>query len=112
MLERQIAVRSEGAFWFSTRSLVVRARDRSAAQSSTLRKAEYLAPAEVSVAAREVLRDNVRVPVNDLVVEIARRLGFQRTGQELHDVILKVIKSQFGKALKPDVDGSVMLMSS
>jgi very-short-patch-repair endonuclease len=112
LLEREIAVRSEGAFWFSTRSLVVRARDRSEAQSGTLRKAEYLPPAEVSVAATDVLRDNVRVHVNDLVVEIARRLGFQRTGQDLQEVILKVIKSQFGKALKPHEDGSVMLMSS
>src|SRR6202035_1910761 len=112
LLEREIKVRSEGAFWFSTRSLVVRARDRSEAQSGTLRKAEYLPPAEVSVAATDVLRDNVRVHVNDLVVEIARRLGFQRTGQDLQEVILKVIKSQFGKALKPHEDGSVMLMSS
>jgi hypothetical protein len=66
----------------------------------------------VSVAAKEVLKDNVRVPVNDLVVEIARRLGFQRTGQDLQQVILKVVESQFGKALKPDEDGSVMLMAN
>lgn len=111
-LEREIAVRSEGAFWSSTRAEAVYARDRSDAQSGTLRKAEYLPPAEVSVAAKEVLRDNVRVPMNDLVVEIARRLGFQRTGQDLQEVILKVIKSQFGKALKSHEDGSVMLMSS
>lgn len=112
LLERQMAVRSEGAFWFSTRSLAVRARDRSEAQSSTLRKAEYLPPAEVSVAATDVVRDNVRVHVNELVVEIARRLGFRRTGEDLQEVILKVIKSQLGKGLKPGEDGSVMLMSS
>jgi very-short-patch-repair endonuclease len=111
-LERENAVWSEGAFWSSTRGEAIRARDRSEAQSGTLRKAEYLPPAEVSVAAKEVLRDNVRVPVNDLVVEIARRLGFQRTGQDLQEVILKVIRSQFGKALKPHEDGSVMLMSA
>jgi hypothetical protein len=110
-LEREIAVCSEGPFWSSTRGDAVHARDRSEAQSGTLRKAEYLAPAEVSVAAKEVLRDNVRVPVNDLVVEIARRLGFQRTGQDLQEVILKVMKSQFGKTLKLNEDGSVMLIS-
>jgi very-short-patch-repair endonuclease len=112
LLERQIAVRSEGAFWFSTKSLVIRARDRSQAQSGTLRKADYLPPAEVSVAARDVVRESVRVPVNELVVEVARRLGFQRTGQDLQEVILKIIKSQFGKALKAGENGSVMLMSS
>jgi hypothetical protein len=35
-------------------------------------------------AAREVLKDNVRVQVNELVVEIARQLGFQRTGHSKH----------------------------
>ena len=60
----------------------------------------------------EVLKDNVRVPVNELVVEIARRLGFQRTGQDLQQVILKVIESQFGTVLESHEDGSVMLMSA
>jgi very-short-patch-repair endonuclease len=112
VLEREVHVHSAGAFWMSARDPSVQARDRSEAQSSTLRKAEYLPPAEVSVAATEILKDNVRVPVNDLVVEVARRLGFQRTGQDLQQVILKVIESQFGTVLESHEDGSVMLMSS
>jgi hypothetical protein len=77
-----------------------------------LRKAEYLPPAEVSVAAAEILKNNVRVPVDDLVVEVARSLGFQRTGQDLQQVILKVIESHFGTVLESHEDGSVMLLSS
>jgi len=112
VLERAAVVQSAGEFWSSPHSPAIQARDRSEAQSSTLRRAEYLPPAEVSVAATEVLKDNVRVPVNELVVEIARRLGFQRTGQDLQQVILKVIESQFGTVLESHEDGSVMLMSA
>src|SRR5208283_1013008 len=110
-LERQIALKPTGDFWMSAKAPDVQPRDRSEAQSSTLKKAEYLPPAEVSATAKEVLKENVRVPVNELVVEIARRLGFQRTGQDLHEVILKVIESQFGTVLESREDGSVMLMS-
>jgi very-short-patch-repair endonuclease len=112
ILERETHLHATGVFWMSTRAPAVQARDRSEAQSSTLRKAEYLPPAEVSVAAAEILKDNVRVPVDDLVVEVARRLGFQRTGPDLQQVILKVIESQFGTVLESHEDGSVMLLSS
>lgn len=112
VLERETHLQATGAFWMSARAPAVQVRDRSEAQSSTLRKAEYLPPAEVSVAATEILKDNVRVPVDDLVVEVARRLGFQRTGQDLQQVILNVIESQFGTVLEAHEDGSIMLLSS
>jgi hypothetical protein len=112
VLERQIALKPAGEFWMSVKSERVQSRDRSEAQSSTLRNAEYLPPAEVSVAATEVLKNNVRVPVNDLVVEIARRLGFHRTGQDLHQVILRVIEGQLGTVLESREGGSVMLIPS
>ena len=111
-LERQVALKPAGDFWMSANGREVQPRDRSEAQSSTLKKAEYLPPAEVSATAKEVLKENVRVPVNELIVEIARRLGFHRTGQDLHEAILKVIESQFGTLLESREDGSVMLMSS
>ena len=67
-LERQIALQPQGTSGRARTRRPVQARDRSEAQSSTLNKAEYLPPAEVSATATEVLKDNVRVPVNDLVV--------------------------------------------
>jgi len=50
--------------------------------------------------------------VNELEVEIAHRLGFQRTGRDLQEVTLTVVKRQVGKAMRPDEDGSVMLIWS
>jgi very-short-patch-repair endonuclease len=109
-LEREAQLQSSGAFWMNARAAPLKTRDRSEAQSNTLRKAEYLPPAEVAVAAAEVVKDNVRVPLDDLVIEVARRLGFQRTGQDLQDIILKVIQSEIGTRFEAHEDGSVMLM--
>jgi hypothetical protein len=110
-LEHTGELRSDGAFWSSSQARMVQVRDRSRAQSTTLRKAEYLPPEEVSVAATEIVKENVRVSVDELVIEIARRLGFQRTGGDLHEVIRKVIDRELGRALKSQQDGSVMLTS-
>ncbi len=111
-LERQVQLQATGEFWSSTHAQTVKPRDRSQTHSSTLRKAEYLPPSEVSVAATEVLKENVRVPVDELIVEVARRLGFQRTGQDLQQVIHQTIESQVGTILEAHEDGSVMLISS
>ncbi|TMQ02933.1 MAG: DUF3320 domain-containing protein, partial [Deltaproteobacteria bacterium] len=103
LLEREIAVRSEGAFWFSTRSLVVRARDRSEAQSVTLRKAEYLPPAEVSVAATDVLRDNVRVPARGDPEGDQKpvRQGTEAPRGRLSDADVELSRCQAQRALRP-----------
>ena len=101
---------ASGEFWClpSTRELQV--RDRSEAQSGTLRKADYLPPAEISLAATDIVKENIRVPLEELILEIARRLGFQRTGPDLRDAIHKIVHADFGTALLPQEDGSVMLM--
>src|SRR6185312_13587134 len=111
-LEREVQLQAAGEFWSSTQAQAVKPRDRSQAHSNTLRKAEYLPPAEVSVAATEVLKENVRVPVDELVVEVARRLGFLRTGPDLQQVIVQTIESQVGTVLETHEDGSVMLISN
>ena len=73
----------------------------------TLRLAKYLPPAEIVVCAKEVLRDNVRVPVDELVVEVARRFAFLRTGQDLQDVIEKAVSTQIGFGIVRHDDGSL-----
>ena len=96
-------------FWSLASGAVLNVRNRSETDSLTLRKAEYLPPQEIVLAAIEVLGDNVRVSLDELIVEIARRLGFQRTGPELQDAIAAAVSSQVGKALARQEDGSLML---
>jgi very-short-patch-repair endonuclease len=111
-LERRTVLRREGPFWCVSENRAVQIRDRTDARSMTLRKAEYLPPAEVVVVAEAVVKENVRVPMDELVVEITRRLGFQRTGPDLQNVILSVIRSELGKKLRTHEDGAVMMMTS
>ena len=98
-----------GSFWNVNGKDLLKVRDRSNTNSTTLRKPEYLPPEEIALAAIEVLRANVRVEWDDLLAQIARMFGFQRTGPELHAHFSKVVKSQIGKALTRGPDGDVML---
>lgn len=107
-LERSGTVKSEGAFWLGAESEVVVVRDRSQTESATLRKPEYLPPKEIAVAATQILKENIRVEEQELVVEIARRLGFHRTGQGLWEVIRSVLEDEKGGNLEAE-DGWVML---
>lgn len=110
-LERSGVVRSEGAFWLGSETEVVVVRDRSRTESATLRKPEYLPPMEIAVAATQIVKENIRVGKQDLVVEIARRLGFYRTGQGLWEVIEGVLENETGGNLKAE-DGWVMLKAN
>ena len=105
-------LKPDGPFWSLALGGTAQARDRSATKSTTLRKAEYLPPSEVGLAAVEAVKENVRLPVDQLVVEVARRLGFQRTGQDLQQVIAKVIDAELGKTIQSLEDGSIMLTAS
>lgn len=92
-------------FWTIQPSPQITVRDRSAAESSTLRRSEYLPPAEIRAAALEVLSENGRVHRDDLVVEIARRFGFQRTGDDLRAVIDAALQKVVGSGADCDEDG-------
>ena len=83
-------------------------RDRSAVNSLTLRKPAYLAPSEIMAAAESVVDECVRIDLDDLVVEVARRFGFQRTGSDLQSAIAGAIRRQFGQDIHLTDDGMVM----
>jgi very-short-patch-repair endonuclease len=108
-LEQEGDLKSAGPFWIKKGLTTVPIRDRSETASASLRKAEYLPPIEVSAAAAEIVRQSVRVPLDELICEVARRLGFRRTGQDLQAVIRDALESQVGKTLRFHEDGSVMI---
>jgi very-short-patch-repair endonuclease len=62
-------------------------RDRSNIRSSTLRKPEMIPPVEVRTAVLQIVREHVGVEPQDAVVEVARVLGFQRTGAEVERLV-------------------------
>jgi very-short-patch-repair endonuclease len=93
------------SFWTVQPAPQITVRDRSTAESSTLRRAEYLPPVEICAAAIEVLSENGRVHRDDLVIEIARRFGFQRTGEDLRNVIEAAVHKVIGSGAACDEGG-------
>jgi hypothetical protein len=92
-------------FWTVQPAPQITVRDRSAAENLTLRRAEYLPPVEICAAALAVLSENGRVHRDDLVIEIARRFGFQRTGEDLRSVIEAAVQKVIGSGAACDEGG-------
>lgn len=104
-LQAKCSCTSDQGFWTVQPPPQITVRDRSEAESSSLRRAESLPPAEIHTAALEVLSENGRVHRDDLVVEIARRFGFQRTGEDLRSVIDAALQTLVGRRATCDDEG-------
>lgn len=65
-------------------------RDRSD-ETGSLLKAEYLAPIEISAAAKQIVKESGEMLTEDLTRAVARLLGFQRVGPDLYEAITKVL---------------------
>ena len=59
-------------------------------------------------AAVSVVDECVRIDFDELVVEVARRFGFQRTGSDLQSAIAGAIRRQLGQQIQLTDDGMVM----
>lgn len=97
LLETRSCTWIEG-FWTLLPSPQITVRDRFQAESSDLRRAEYLPPCEIRAAALQVLSENARVHRDDLIIEIARRFGFQRTGEDLRGAIGTAMQALVGSS--------------
>lgn len=84
--ERRGLVKSNGVFWSAPGIALSLPRDRRTA-SAALRRPDRIAPEEYRVAVRVVLDGSVALDRDELIVEAARLLGFERTGAELHTAI-------------------------
>lgn len=112
-LVRGGALQRQGDFYSIPGNVLERARDRSQTRSTGLRKAEYLPPSEIVLGARHLIEANVRVDFADLVVEVSRLFGFQRTGADLQAVIEKALAGAIvAGQLVQDESGGVSLVES
>ncbi len=74
-------------------------RDRTAARSATLRKPKMLPPVEIRTALRQIVADHIGVEPQAVIIEVARVLGFQRTGFELQRVIEEQLRAMLSQGL-------------
>lgn len=74
-------------------------RDRSATRSITLRRPEMLPPVEIRTGLKRIVADHLGVEPNAAVIEVARMLGFQRTGPELQRVIEEQLRAMLDQGV-------------
>jgi very-short-patch-repair endonuclease len=75
----------------------VQVRDRSEAASPTLRRADMLPPAEIRVAAVDVVRMNFGASPDQVVTAVSRALGIKSTSAQVRSAILSVVDDAIGK---------------
>jgi very-short-patch-repair endonuclease len=95
-LRRAATVHEEEDFWFTTQQRdACEVRDRSLVIGS-LQRAELLPPLEIRAAAKQAVKENGGISRDEMVVAIARLLGFQRTGSDLRDRVENVLARMVG----------------
>lgn len=82
-------------------------RDRSNAASRSLKKPELLPPQEVREAVLQLVRSAHGVGREEVVVAVARTLGFQATSLQLRDRILGQVELLVDKALLSETAGEL-----
>jgi len=75
---------NQGEFWVTSQARSIVPRDRSGTpQGSPVRRPDFIAPAEYQATVRVVLEQNLATSREEIAVEVARLLGFGRTGKDL-----------------------------
>jgi very-short-patch-repair endonuclease len=101
----------DGDFWLTAEQKVSPPiRDRSA-ETGSLAKADMLPPIEIAAAVQRALHDCGATTEFDLVIAVARMLGFRRTGQDLRLAIQRIICHMAVQG-QIESDGSAYRMAS
>jgi very-short-patch-repair endonuclease len=96
-LMRRDVIARDGKFFHRSGQRTFPPRSREHVSSPTLRRPERLPPVEIRAAIAQVVSDHLGVSYDDAAIQVARMLGFKRTGGELRVVIRKQIKTMVGK---------------
>jgi very-short-patch-repair endonuclease len=93
---RQQRLTAEEPFWSAPGTVLSRPRDRRHA-SLSVRRAERIPPLEYRLAIRLALEAAISLPAEEVCVQAARLLGFDRTGPDLQSAIGNELQSMLGR---------------
>lgn len=88
---------NEDGFWSIAGELNKVVRNRSSVVNKNLEKAEYIPPAEITIALEHLVKSSVQIEDVELVQQVSRLFGFQRCGPDLKIAIQKVLDKEVGK---------------
>ncbi len=110
--KRKSVLTNDGQFWSEVSAPVVLPRDRSALPAATpVRRAALIAPTEYAATVRFALAESLALSREELIVEVARLLGFGRTGSDIEAAISEALASLLPSALEEDHLGRFRLRS-
>lgn len=84
-------------------------RDRSSANSATLRRPEMLPPTEIRAALAQLVANNFGATEEQCVVAVSRAFGYKSTSAQLRDVIIDEIKAAIKDQVLVTHDGLIAL---
>lgn len=101
----------EDGNFLSMPGATVQVRDRSEAASPTLRRADMLPPAEIRVAALNVVRMNFGASPDQVVTAVSRALGIKSTSAQVKSAISSVVEEAVAKGELVDQGGVLVVPS-
>lgn len=101
------AVAARGRFVYENRKREIPVRHN--VPGGAARKAAEIAPEEFAAAAKLVLRDQIKLSIDDLVIATARVFGFERTGSEVRSAVLTGLHLLIASAEATQEEGVISL---
>lgn len=101
-------VAARGQFVYENREREIPVRHN--VPGGAARKAVEIAPEEIAAAATLVLRDQIKLSTDDLVIATARVFGFERTGSEVRSAVLVGVRLLVESGAAREEDGVVALV--
>jgi very-short-patch-repair endonuclease len=105
---RQGTIRRDGEFWSAISGQLKSPRNRRDT-SITLRRSDRIAPEEYRLAIQGALKSSVAVTKQELVISVARLLGFDRLGSDLEGEIASQVDALVGDTHIQDRAGNLSL---
>ena len=98
-------------FWMVNDDADVTPRDRSEiAASEPVRRIDMISPIEIAAAAIHALEENLALPLDELVIETARILGFARVGKDINSALRATIDTELDGQTSEDHLGRIRLL--
>ena len=98
-------------FWMVNDDADVTPRDRSEiAASEPVRRIDMISPTEIAAAAIHALEENLALPLDELVIETARILGFARVGKDINSALRATIDTELDGQTSEDHLGRIRLL--
>lgn len=105
---RPQGVHKEGRF-LSVPEGTLEVRDRGNVSSPGLRKPQNISPAELAVGVERIVTDDLGAMRDEVVVALARLLGFKSTSAQMRNAVTDVVDTMLADGRLMEVDGLLQM---